>query len=130
MRYVGWVTGVPMGRSAQKNSEFDLLRVRLPIGYIQCLKECAALETEETGATTTMSDIVRSQIGDYLRSRGITPRRSRSAFRPPPGFIPSGRSVEPVSSLYQVAQYDIQLGAELAALFAGTESADFALGEE
>jgi hypothetical protein len=127
----GHTTGVTMGRSAQKNTEFDLLRVRLPTGYIQCLKECAARETEETGMNTTMSDIVRGQIGDYLRARGITPRRSKAVLRQPlQGFIPSGRDAEPVRSLYQVAQYDIELGAELAGLFAGTTDADFDFEEE
>ncbi len=100
-----------MGRSAQKTSEFDLLRVRLPPGYLQCLKECAALETEETGEVTTMSDIVRGQIGDYLRARGITPRRARTALRSTlPPFIPSGHDVKPVNSLYEVAHFDIELG--------------------
>jgi len=101
-----------MGRTKGKETDFDLLRVRLPLGSIQCLKKCAAMETEESGSTTTMSDIVRSQIGDYLRDKGVTPKRTKPTLRnSSPGFIPSGRDTQPVSSLYQVARFDIELGA-------------------
>jgi len=112
-----------MGRAKGKENDFDLLRVRLPLGSIQCLKECAALETEETGMTTTMSDIVRSQIGDYLRDKGITPRRNKPPLRSSgPGFIPSGRDAQPVNSLYQVARFDLELGA----MFMGVNEFDSA----
>lgn len=107
--------------------EFDLLRVRLAPGSIEQLKRCAQMETEETGCNTTMSDIVRSQISDYLRSRGIVVRRQRKgishARQLGQMFIPSGKDIAPVSALFQVARFEIELGAEFSP-FAGFDDGE------
>lgn len=107
-----------------KDTEFDLLRVRLAPGSIEQLKRCAQMETEETGCNTTMSDIVRGQISDYLRSKGIVLRRQRKSAAAlgqgvQPRFIPSGHDIPPVNALFQVARFDMELGA------AFTASSDF-----
>jgi Arc/MetJ-type ribon-helix-helix transcriptional regulator len=74
--------------SQNPDPSFHLLRVRVRKGVFARLQEVAQDETIATGEYTTVSDIVRSAIFDWLTSHDADVMFERQAFRP--AFAPSG----------------------------------------
>jgi len=74
--------------SQNPDPSFHLLRVRVRKGVFARLQEVAQEETSITGEYTTVSDIVRSAIFDWLTAHDADVAVERNVFRP--GFAPSG----------------------------------------
>jgi hypothetical protein len=74
--------------SQNPDPSFHLLRVRVRKGVFARLQEVAQEETSLTGEYTTVSDIVRSAIFDWLTTHDADAMIERNVFRP--GFTPSG----------------------------------------
>ena len=87
--------------SPNPDPAYHLLRVRVRKGIFVRLQEVAVEETEGTGEYTTVSDIVRSAILDWLSGHdaevafaaGLTHRT---------GFIPSGAALLPIESVIRL----------------------------
>lgn len=77
--------------SPTPDPSFHLLRVRVRKGVFSRLQEIAQEETITTGEYTTVSDLVRCAIFDWLAAYDATAMMERSPF--PSGFKPSGASV-------------------------------------
>jgi Arc/MetJ-type ribon-helix-helix transcriptional regulator len=83
--------------SPNPDPAYHLLRVRVRKGIFARLQDVAVEETEVTGEYTTVSDIVRSAILDWLATHdaeiafaaGLTHRT---------GFIPSGAALIPIEA--------------------------------
>jgi len=77
--------------SSSPDPAYHLLRVRVRKGIFVRLQEVAEEETEVTGEYTTVSDIVRSAILDWLASHDADV--SFTAGGPRRQFIPSGAAI-------------------------------------
>lgn len=77
--------------SPTPDPSFHLLRVRVRKGVFSRLQEVAQEETLTTGEYTTVSDIVRSAIFDWLTSHDATVAYEVNAFRD--AFRPSGNAI-------------------------------------
>lgn len=77
--------------SPAPDPSFHLLRVRVRKGVFARLQEVAQEETLATGEYTTVSDIVRSAIFDWLTAHDATVAFEGNAFRE--GFRPSGAAI-------------------------------------
>jgi Arc/MetJ-type ribon-helix-helix transcriptional regulator len=81
-----------------KDPSFHLLRVRIKKSHFDDLKDAAERETLSNGSYTTVSDIVRSAIIDWLR-QNTTYRQPPANKRPlKPVFIPSNLDIPAASS--------------------------------
>lgn len=74
--------------SQNPDPSFHLLRVRVRKGVFARLQEVAQEETHLTGEYTTVSDIVRSAIFDWLTAHDADAVMERGVYRT--GFTPSG----------------------------------------
>lgn len=82
--------------STSPDPSYHLLRVRVRKGIFVRLQEVAEEETEDTGEYTTVSDIVRSAILDWLAAHDAD-----VTFSAVPGsrpFIPSGVAIPPLDA--------------------------------
>jgi hypothetical protein len=77
--------------SSSPDPAYHLLRVRVRKGVFVRLQEVAAEETELTGEYTTVSDIVRSAIFDWLSAHDADVSFAAGAARR--AFIPSGAAI-------------------------------------
>jgi len=77
--------------SPSPDPSFHLLRVRVRKGVFARLQEVAQEETLATGEYTTVSDIVRSAIFDWLTAHDATVAYEAVALRD--GFRPSGAAI-------------------------------------
>lgn len=83
--------------SSSPDPAYHLLRVRVRKGIFVRLQEVAEEETEATGEYTTVSDIVRSAILDWLATNDADIAFSRPGNRPT--FIPSGAAIPALDML-------------------------------
>jgi hypothetical protein len=91
--------------SSSPDPAYHLLRVRVRKGVFVRLQEVAEEETEVTGEYTTVSDIVRSAIFDWLSSHDADV--SFAAAGPRPQFIPSGAAI-PALDMFVEAEEDAE----------------------
>ena len=77
--------------SPTPDPSFHLLRVRVRKGVFGRLQEVAQEETLATGEYTTVSDIVRSAIFDWLTAHDASVADEGNAFRD--SFRPSGAAL-------------------------------------
>ena len=77
--------------SPTPDPSFHLLRVRVRKGVFARLQEVAQEETLATGEYTTVSDIVRSAIFDWLTAHDANAAYDANVFRE--GFRPSGAAL-------------------------------------
>lgn len=77
--------------SATPDPAYHLLRVRVRKGIFARLQQIAETETAETDEYTTVSDIVRSAILDWMSGHDAEEAMARNAR-----FIPSGIAFPPL----------------------------------
>lgn len=78
-----------MPRKGQ-DSGYHLMRVRIRKGWFAKLQQAALDETSTTGQYTTVSDLVRSALMDWM---------GRHIHAPLAAFVPSGLAESPVDGL-------------------------------
>ena len=83
--------------SSSPDPSYHLLRVRVRKGIFVRLQEVAAQETQLTGEYTTVSDIVRSAILDWLAANDADIAFSHPGARPT--FVPSGAAIPALDML-------------------------------
>lgn len=77
--------------SATPDPAYHLLRVRVRKGIFARLQQIAEDETAETDEYTTVSDIVRSAILDWISAHDAEEAMARHAR-----FLPSGIALPPI----------------------------------
>jgi Arc/MetJ-type ribon-helix-helix transcriptional regulator len=90
--------------STSPDPSYHLLRVRVRKGIFIRLQEVAEEETEVTGEYTTVSDIVRSAILDWLSAHDAEVTFASAALRRQ--FIPSGAAIPPLAALLETENDD------------------------
>ena len=83
--------------SPSPDPSYHLLRVRVRKGIFLRLQQVAEQETQETGEYTTVSDIVRSAILDWISGHDAELMFSRSIDGPL--FTPSGVAMKALDTL-------------------------------
>lgn len=83
---------------------FRLMRVRIRRSWFDTLQAAADRETLQSGTHTTLSDIVRSALMDWMNTHNCAPGRR--------SFVPSGLA-EPPNVILAVADADLNLEADL-----------------
>jgi Arc/MetJ-type ribon-helix-helix transcriptional regulator len=94
--------------SKSPDSSFHLLRVRVKKQHFYELQAAAMEETHLTGEYTTVSDLVRSAIMDWLHINASAKRLASQADVMKKVFVPSPLSLPPV----QTNEEDDALGEE------------------